>query len=306
MCLLSFYPSGVRPIESELFQGSVFNSDGHGFAIVDGDKMITDRGFDAATMIERFVEARATHPNGPALFHSRLATHGTRSPDNIHPFYVDNDRRTVLAHNGILPAKVQPRKGDKRSDTHVLADSLAGRFGSMRHRRNREILAKWMGTYNKIVILTTNRRFGEQSFILNEDEGIWTSDGIWYSNDGYRPSGIRAAWHYGYWDDMEEDSEGTKWYRDMIEGWKPSWVADSKGTVLGPRAIEAGTGWVESSVVCYKCAHIMDHTELELGWCSICDRCQDCYSPSDECQCWHTENERDVKYDRAKAAYWAE
>jgi predicted glutamine amidotransferase len=184
MCLLTFFPAGVLPNTEALLNGAYFNQDGYGYAIVTGEEIQVRHGLDAEQTIVQFDADRRSNPDGPALFHSRFATHGSTDTENCHPFRVGGDPRTVLAHNGVLPPVVQPGKTDPRSDTRILADDFLPVFGSMRIRRNRIRLQKWMTQANKIVILTVDRSFTRQAYILNEDAGTWDG-GIWYSNDAY-------------------------------------------------------------------------------------------------------------------------
>jgi glutamine amidotransferase len=187
MCLLTFLPDEVLPDTDALLNGAEVNDDGHGFAIVTGDQILVRHGMAAEPMIEEFDASRRAHPHGPALFHSRFSTHGNlRDLANCHPFPLGADPRTVLAHNGVLPKAVQPEKGDPRSDTRIAAETFLPAFGPLRLRRTRRRVERWMTAANKIVILTVDRRFRDHAYILNEQEGIW-DDGIWYSNDGYRP-----------------------------------------------------------------------------------------------------------------------
>lgn len=187
MCLLTFLPAGALPDTDALLNGAEVNDDGHGFAIVTGDRILIRHGMSAEPMIEAFVADRREHPDGPALFHSRFSTHGNeRDLANCHPFLLGGDARTVIAHNGVLPKVVQPAKGDPRSDTRIAAETFLPAFGSLRLRRTRLRVERWMTPANKIVILTVDRRFRDRAYILNEQEGIWDG-GIWYSNDGYRP-----------------------------------------------------------------------------------------------------------------------
>ncbi|KUL25830.1 class II glutamine amidotransferase domain-containing protein [Actinoplanes awajinensis] len=183
MCLLTFLPGGVPPQVDALYNGSLVNTDGHGFAIVTTGGLLVRHGMDAAPLIDAFVAARWAHPDGDALFHSRLATGGTVSLDNCHPYAVGADPRTVLAHNGVLP--IHPDRADPRSDTRIVAESLIGQWGSLRHRRTRLRLQRWMGPANKMVLLSVDRRFRRTSYLFNEQAGEW-SGGIWYSNRGYR------------------------------------------------------------------------------------------------------------------------
>lgn len=193
MCLLTFLPAGAMPDTAALRNGSYLNNDGHGFAVVAGDHLIVRRGLDAEPMIEAFDVTRREHPDGPALFHSRLATHGQTGLDNCHPFPVGGDNRTVLAHNGVLPAVVQPAKTDPRSDTRIAAEEFIPAFGSVRSRRTRLALQRWMTPQNKVAILTVDRRFKQRAYLLNEKSGIWNS-GIWYSNDSYCLSRRADGW----------------------------------------------------------------------------------------------------------------
>jgi hypothetical protein len=205
MCLLTFFPATAMPDTTALLNGSHFNPDGHGFAIVVGDQILVQHGMDAEATIEAFAAARRQHPDGPALFHSRITTHGHTSVDNCHPFAVGGDTRTVLAHNGVLPRSVQPCKGDTRSDTRIAAEDFLPQFGSLHLRRNRMRFERWMTPDNKMVILTVDRRFKQRAYILNEATGIWDG-GIWYSNDSYLPPDPRwnpyadTGWDWSLWD----------------------------------------------------------------------------------------------------------
>lgn len=107
MCLLSFFPPGVQPDSEELSCGASCNPHGFGYAIVipGEEEILIGKGMDAATLIAEFVKMRAQYPDGPALFHSRYTTHGVTGVDNCHPFVVNGDKRTVVGHNGILPAR---------------------------------------------------------------------------------------------------------------------------------------------------------------------------------------------------------
>lgn len=247
MCLLTFFPAGTLPDLEALMNGTTFNDDGHGYAIVDllGARIITGRGMDAREMVDEFATLRDVYPDGPAMFHSRLATDGYINLLNCHPFVVGNDPRTVLAHNGIMP--IRPGKDDPRSDTRYVAESHIPRaFGTLRRRRARLAFERWMGTYNKVVILTVDRRFRENAFILNEKAGTWVN-GIWYSNDGYLPYG-------GY------ETASRTWVLGPVNG-KP----------------------VEESDECWVCGL---RTSYRLSECPKCGVCFDCGEGWQACQCY--------------------
>jgi glutamine amidotransferase len=187
MCLLTFLPAGVQPNLDSLRIGATHNPDGHGYAIIAGDRLLTGRGMDAARVIAEFARRRANHDDGPALFHSRFGTHGSNSLANCHPLPVGGDPRTVIAHNGVLPRDVHPARGDRRSDTRIAAETFIPSLGPLRLARTRATLQRWMGPHNKLVILTIDPAFRQPAYLLNADQGIWHEQ-AWYSNDGFRPS----------------------------------------------------------------------------------------------------------------------
>ncbi|CCF63614.1 hypothetical protein [Nocardia cyriacigeorgica] len=193
MCILTFVKPGIAPNLDNLRAGALANPHGHGYAIHTGTDILVGRGMNADTLIDEFAAARSRHPDGPALFHSRLATHGPRNRDNCHPFAVGGDERTVMAHNGILPANVHPKPGDLRSDTRIAAENFlpARPFGSLDSWSGRERLEQWLGT-DKMVLLTVDPAYRHPAYIFNEHRGHW-NEGSWYSNDSY----LLAA-TYGY------------------------------------------------------------------------------------------------------------
>jgi glutamine amidotransferase len=255
MCLLTFFPPSALPDTDALLNGALFNNDGHGFAIVAGAQLIVHRAMNAKAVIERFAAARGQHPEGPALFHSRFGTHGDTTLDNCHPFPVGGDGRTVLAHNGILPDVVQPAKGDPRSDSRIAAEDFIPAFGSLRTRRIRLRLQRWMTPHNKVVILTVDRRFKQRSYILNEEYGIW-DDGIWYSNDGYLPL-PQTQWALA-----DDDWDWPPW--DRSRGDRRDWrYADLDR--------------------CGNCEAIIDVAD---GECRYCGWCLDCAEMPQQCFCY--------------------
>lgn len=204
MCLLTFYPEGKGVDEKALRNGAFYNNDGHGYAIVDEDRILIGHSLSFHEIIAEFLETRKRYPSGPALFHSRMSTHGSTDIGNCHPFYVGGDKRTVVAHNGIMPQSCQPTPGDHRSDTRILAEDLLDQshrigpssFFNWRTNKGRRRISGWMGQHNKLVILTVDPKMSKQAFILNEKAGIW-NNGIWYSNTGFQIyTTSTAGWSY--------------------------------------------------------------------------------------------------------------
>ena len=253
MCLLTYLPPDVMPDAEAIGNGMIFNDDGHGYAIVAGDDIIVGRGFVGEKVLEEFTLARWQHPEGPALFHSRLATDGAESLANVHPFAIGGDHRTVMAHNGIMP--LRPSKGDPRSDTRLVAESYIPRaYRNLRGRRARLRFQRWMGRYNKVVILTVDNRFRDRAYILNEDQGIW-SEGSWYSNDGYLPYTLSSR-------------VNPAWWREYAEAYDESTVIGKVEEIEGP---------------CGLCRVWIDFSLTE---CPYCGWCTDCRENPEDCQCY--------------------
>ncbi|MBF6063552.1 class II glutamine amidotransferase [Nocardia terpenica] len=197
MCLLTFYPAGIAPDAHALEIGAAVNPHGHGYAVATDAGIVTGHGMDARPVIEEFTQIRARYLDGPALFHSRYATHGVVGLGNCHPFRLGGDRRTVLAHNGILPKRVHPGPYDRRSDTRIAAEEYLPRhpFGSLDTHQGRRGLESWLGT-SKLVVLTIDPAYKHTAYLFNEQAGIWDGE-IWYSNTGYRLGlGHRAWWDF--------------------------------------------------------------------------------------------------------------
>lgn len=187
MCILSYLPPDTAPDVDGLWNGGISNPHGHGWAIVEPDRIVSGKSLDLAEALETFVAARERDPGGPALFHSRWATHGSMGVENVHPFVVGGSEMTVVAHNGILPAEAHPAKGDERSDTRKFADEiLSTRFRRLDRVRAVDALSRWCGRGNKLVILTVDPRYRRNAYLVNEGLGRWDVEtGIWHSNDDY-------------------------------------------------------------------------------------------------------------------------
>jgi hypothetical protein len=170
MCLITYLPPGVMPVQEHLENGARLNPDGHGFAL---GTTWAHKGLDPAWMIRMFTRLREENPGVPALFHSRLGT-GTSTPtvDNCHPCHSGD---LIIAHNGFLfPAS------NGKSDTRVFAEEILPRY-DLDNEQHRQILEQRLGPHNKLVILKPDGH----ADILNPQHGITLPDGTWHSNISY-------------------------------------------------------------------------------------------------------------------------
>lgn len=184
MCLLCFVPPKKWPKKKHLENACASNPDGFGFSINLGNKIITRKSMNSKELIEEFFDLRNDNKDSAALFHARLATHGTRDINNCHPFDVDNDDKIVMAHNGILPVMMD--KNDWRSDTRVFAEEYMSTIGikMLDDPIGNDIISEYCNG-SKLVFLNASDKLDKEWYIINESSGMYEKD-IWYSNAGYK------------------------------------------------------------------------------------------------------------------------
>lgn len=265
-------PDTVTADADDLTVGAKNNPDGFGWAIHDRTRVLRGHGMDFAKVLDEFLAARRVH-NGPALFHSRITTHGSTSKANCHPFQIGNDRLSVLAHNGMLPIK----DDGKRSDTRIFAEDILpanGGVSLLNSRKRRKELAEF-AKGSKLVILSANPASKEDYYIINEDDGDWSSDGVWWSNNSYRWSRYTSL--------------GSGMYSS---GWQP---AHSTSVIVSTKADD-----VADEVEYWECLVCSAITKVDLNdpeidqYCETCWSCWYCAEHATYCRCW--DNADDGKY----------
>lgn len=264
MCMLTYFPPMVQPDVKALANGAYTNDDGHGYAIVvpaygsAKARLIVRHSMDSDTLIAQFKADRAKYPYGPALFHSRWGTSGIYGVYNCHPFTVNGDQRTVVAHNGVLPHAMQPDKNDIRCDTRMAADEIFfSAYGHLAFPNAQSRLADAIGAGNKLVILTIDPQFNTHSILINEKSGVWETDGIWYSNHDYVSRGTKfSAYSYGGWQS----------YGDDADDW-PTPTTRKQDTT------------------CPVCKAV-DGVDIDEQVCIFCQTCLDCFEDIEDCLCY--------------------
>jgi len=280
MCMITYAAGGVDIPVRGITNGSIINNDGHGWAVAAGDTLLVGKSMIFEEALEGFLEARTDLGQGSvAMFHSRFGTHGEEGEYNIHPFHFAED--SVMAHNGILPAKFHPNYRDRRSDTRIFVDRHA-RFvdnpNGVPSRRGAAVLGRRIGTGNKLVFIST-RSGTPKVRIVNADSGIQTG-GLWYSNSGYLTD---YSWY------------GTSVRRPMD---RYDWAETTADR-------EARAGWAEytdegKELVPYvpsPCGECRS-TDLdeEIGMCNSCTTCLDCHDNFAYCMCWRPAGSRGLEY----------
>lgn len=109
MCCILYIPSGVKTPPITTLK-AIHRANPHGIGFVDAD------GNNLKTLdLSCFLQAvKQRHTDAACIIHFRLATHGSISEKNCHPFY-DKDHDVWFAHNGVLPI----RSTHDRTDSEI-------------------------------------------------------------------------------------------------------------------------------------------------------------------------------------------
>ncbi len=314
MCLLTFMPKGITISYEHARRAATSNPDGFGFAIHTGNAILTDHDMNFERLWTRFLDAR-TVQQGAAMFHFRIATHGTVNTDNCHPFYVGEDTQSVLGHNGMLPIAVPVN--ESRSDTRLFAEIVLPHCGGVERLDDDKFFAEleaWSAG-SKLVIMTINPATKYDYYIVNEKDGHWHSDGVWYSNSSYKPFTYTPSHSYMYgsmydnggwtaktkstsngessawgWDDYNyDDDENNALYSDTAE--VENYLLDElyASTAWTEQILKFTTlnGWDYALVECTNCGAItpVDATEPSHTHCGHCKACLVC-TETGLCKCW--------------------
>lgn len=275
MCMLCVVPPNVIPSRDKLEASALNNPHGFGFAIViPKEKRIhTERTMNADTSINRFIEMRGQYPEGYAMWHARLATHGSVTVDNCHPFAVGGDTQTYLAHNGILPI-LEP-KGDKRSDTRIFAEDLLPAIGGVSALDNTQVmnLIEDFTSGSKVAILTVDPRAQYQCYVIHEEKGVCDSSGVWWSNDSCY---LTSYGGLGTWTSVKPYDFG---------------LSDNKDDE-------------ESFAECVICQRVTCLEELEDSYCPQCKSCFDCNMHKTGCMCFEPRRKASILGNDGGWALW--
>lgn len=175
MCCILYIPAGVKmPTQSTFRLIYKANPHGMGFADTDGNSVKT---LDLSVFLLAVKQRRT---EAACIIHFRLATHGSISEKNCHPFH-DPNTDIWFAHNGVLPI----HSHDDMTDSEIF---FRERFLPMYHGivdgKRLDLLD---GDKERLWRYVESQR-GSSRFIFMRDDmvvklGQWhTRNGVYYSN----------------------------------------------------------------------------------------------------------------------------
>jgi len=178
MCIAVYKPEGKVLSLATLKECYTSNPDGAGFMYAENKKLHIEKGFFS---FQTFYDAFKKHENKQAVVHFRIKTHGKIDTANCHPFAVNN--AIGFVHNGVISGYGDADFSDTVRFNEKILRPLVSKWGNLALFQDPiiELLEGRIG-YSKLVFLD---RHGNHK-IMNEHKGVW-DDGIWYSNDSYKP-----------------------------------------------------------------------------------------------------------------------
>ena len=266
---------------------------------------------DMDSFILQYLESYATYgASSPFMVHMRIATHGSVSLANCHPFTIelDGEGDMMFMHNGIIDNVDKDVEGTDLTDTEGLALFVLNDMhdGWLDNPHLVDFIETFID-YSKLVFLTTSPALDKNLYILNDDNGVWSEDGIWYSNYScfnYSKATAKApfgstgyGWGYGDDDDynssghMYQSNKGYGYYKNgkYVEGTDSSfgnWLRDDNERRYD--AAEMRDARHEDHI------EMLNESIIRGDMCPVCtgiasclcdDVCGDCYEYYHACEC---------------------
>jgi len=194
MCVIVYKPRDVEIDMKVLYECWESNSDGAGLMFAEDGKLKVAKGFMKWRSLKRYIKKTGINRLNalPICFHFRIATHGTVTERNCHPFSVDENM--AMAHNGVISGMSKYIDEDEDvSDSEMFLRRYVRDAFSILHIKNmqkgepiNDLFASFIGA-NKLLFMDND---GEVA-IVNETQGSWPKaglgEGMWFSNTHWKP-----------------------------------------------------------------------------------------------------------------------
>jgi glutamine amidotransferase len=251
MCLLIVKPPTATIPREHIIEGFQWNSDGGGFAVADGKQLLVSKGYKTGAALADAFEASTR--NLPAILHCRMATHGSKTEENCHPFMIGEN--WAMAHNGILSnVPMQDDESDTRAFVRWCLVPWHVKHGIEFDQPHVIEEVEKLSVGSKLAFLSKDGRIA----IAGEKAGHW-SDGVWYSNASYKsgiwsctPKTIGKGWRSSK---AEEEDESEFWLRGRWDS--NDQITLDRRTECDCCGSKLGIAWVdirEKIVLCESCA----------------------------------------------------
>jgi hypothetical protein len=199
MCIIIVKPAGKGFASDIIANAERANPDGWGLAFLEGEHIAVLRGFGAKSL------ARAVDECGKraAVLHCRIATSGTITLDNTHPFAIAGAKvATLVFHNGVFSDIALTEQG--KSDTWHVARRIAPMFAREADPLANVFARRELETYckeqrSKLVFFSRT-----SLHVLNESAGVW-KNGVWFSNHSAFPKIVAQRTRYD-WSELSGDT----------------------------------------------------------------------------------------------------
>ena len=186
---------------------AVSNPDGVGILLKNGSKIDVLKDVDPWALIDSKDVIKDIKNSDTFVIHFRLATHGTVSLSNVHPFQIGED--SYLVHNGCLSYLGD----DHQSDTYQLADILKELSPVSRYRLLNTLVQSGNGKFLTVSpdSLVTYGQF--EKYL-----GVYVSNLYWLPRKKY-PVKTKAYKPFTYSEYMEErDQRLYDWLPKKTKG----------------------------------------------------------------------------------------
>ena len=277
MCLAIAAPAHTPLSRERLSNAWDNNPDGGGYAFIDDDgKIVVRKHLEWQGFIAGYVQDQRANPRSPFIVHERFATHGQTNAFNVHPFHVDE--HTVVIHNGIINCVMSDTV---RSDTRTFVEDYLAKLPPTWFDDDClvDMVSDYIGSGNKLVVLTIHPEAEHAVYIINEKAGHWDR-GAWWSNKTYERSYFRKSSTTTKtpmlgWDSKDDD----EWEEYFDKKYGTSRPGAGVQSVSAGAIVEPDPEW-DDPTQCDLC-----DGELQALCCFDCEYCALCQKDMWTCGC---------------------
>ena len=186
MCIAIAKQAGVEIDPTILERCFTHNPDGAGFCIEQDGVLQIHKGLFT---FKAFYDAFKPFENQKALIHFRIKTHGPLNTENCHPFFVNDE--CAFIHNGIISGVPNSKtESDTIMFNNLYIKPLVKDYGYavLKTAPVKKLIEDFIG-YSKLAFFNKNE---EDFLIFNKDKGNESAEGIWFSNESWKPREVKV------------------------------------------------------------------------------------------------------------------